>query len=96
MPHTAPLIATIVVGLYAVHRILAVGERARGDRRAVMAALAEEVRGLMPPPLRGLSTVPGVRDVVALPISLVSWLLPERRRSRRSARGHADRPPGST
>ena len=75
--------ATVLVGLYAVHRILAVVEREPTDRRVVVAALAEEVWERMSQPLRAITTVPGVRDVVYFPLSLVGRLLPERRRQGR-------------
>jgi MFS family permease len=76
-------VATVVVGLYAVHRILAVSDGKVGDRRAVVTALAAEIREQMPQPLRALTTVPAVRDLAYFPLSLLGSLLPERRRSRR-------------
>jgi hypothetical protein len=77
-------VATVLVGLYAVHRILAVVEREPIDRRVVVAALADEVWERMSHPLRAITTVPGVRDVVYFPFSLVGRLLPERRRRPRT------------
>ncbi len=74
-------VATVLVGLYAVHRILAVVEREPPDRRVVVAALADEVWERMSHPLRAITTVPGVRDVVYFPFSLLGRLLPERRRA---------------
>jgi MFS family permease len=79
-------VATVLVGLYAVHRILAVVESAGADRRTIVAALVEEIRGQMPQPLRALTTVPGMRDAVYFPLSLLGALLPERRRRARSPR----------
>jgi MFS family permease len=77
-------VATVFVGLYAVHRILAVVEREPIDRRVVVAALADEVWERMSHPLRAITTVPGVRDLVYFPFSLVGRLLPERRRRPRT------------
>jgi len=89
--------ATVLVGLYAVHRILAVVERQPPDRRVVVSALADEVWERMSHPLRAITTVPGVRDVVYFPFSLLGRLLPERRRAPRGdpARGRraVDREP---
>ena len=51
--------------------------------RGVMADMAQEVaemREQMPEPLRAITTVPAVRDLVYFPFSLLGWLLPERRR----------------
>lgn len=76
-------VATVVVGLYAVHRILAVPERKAGDRRAVVTALLGEIREQMPQPVRALTTVPAVRDLAYFPLSLIGSLLPERRRTGR-------------
>ena len=36
----------------------------------------------MPQPLRAVTTVPTVRDLVYFPFSLLGWLLPERRQGR--------------
>lgn len=89
-------VATVLVGLYGVHRLLAMVEREPPDRRVVMAALADEVWERMSHPLRAISTVPGVRDVVYFPFSLLGRLLPERRRGRGGepsrARRAADQP----
>ena len=73
-------IATVVVGLYAIHRILGVSARAPARRREVLGALFVEMRDQMPEPLRAITTVPAVRDLVYFPFSLLGWLLPERRR----------------
>jgi hypothetical protein len=72
-------VATVLVGLYAIHRILGVTERAMAERRVVLAALIEEMREQMPQPLRAITTVPSVRDLVYFPFSLLGRLLPERR-----------------
>ncbi|HEX3233950.1 MAG TPA: MFS transporter [Gemmatimonadales bacterium] len=72
-------VATVLAGLYAVHRILAVVESAQADRRVIVAALVEEIRGQMPQPLRALTTVPGIREAVYFPLSVLGALLPERR-----------------
>jgi MFS family permease len=72
-------VATVLVGLYAIHRILGVTERAAPGRRVVLAALIEEMREQMPQPLRAITTVPSVRDLVYFPFSLIGRLLPERR-----------------
>jgi hypothetical protein len=73
-------VATVFVGLYAVHRILAVVESEAADRREIVAALVDELREQMPQTLRALTTVPSVRDAVTYPLSLLGSLLPERRR----------------
>jgi hypothetical protein len=73
-------VATVLVGLYAIHRILAVVEWKAADRRVIVAALVAEIREQMHQPLRALTTVPGMRDAVYLPLSLLVSLLPERRR----------------
>jgi MFS family permease len=72
-------VATVVVGVYAIHRILGVSERVSTKRRVVLAALIEEMREQMPQPLRAITTVPSVRDLVYFPFSLLGRLLPERR-----------------
>ena len=72
-------VATVIVGLYAIHRILGVTEGAVPKRRVVLAALMEEMREQMPQPLRAITTVPGVRDFAYYPFSLLGRLLPERR-----------------
>jgi Major Facilitator Superfamily len=74
-------LATVVVGLYAVHRILGVSARATPRRREVLGALFIEMRDQMPQPLRAITTVPAVRDLVYFPFSLLGWLLPERRQA---------------
>ena len=74
-------VGTVVVGLYAIHRILAVTERAMAGRRVVLAALLEQLQEQMPQPLRVVTTVPSVRDLVYFPFSMLSRVLPERRRS---------------
>jgi hypothetical protein len=93
-------VATVLVGLYAIHRILGVTERAAAERRVVLAALIEEMREQMPQPLRAITTVPSVRDLVYFPFSLLGRLLPERRRpGRDSARErllHPERSEGRT
>ena len=82
-------VATVLVGLYAVHRILAVVESEAADRREIVAALVGELREQMPQTLRALTTVPSVRDAVNFPLSLLGSLLPERRRGGRAG-GRAD------
>jgi hypothetical protein len=72
-------VATVVVGLYAIHRILGMTEGAVAKRRVVWAALVEEMREQMPQPLRAITTVPAVRDLAYYPFSLLGRLLPERR-----------------
>jgi MFS family permease len=72
-------VGTVLVGLYAIHRILAVSIRVTAGRREVLGALFAEMREQMPQPLRAITTVPGVRDMVYFPFSLMGWLLPERR-----------------
>jgi MFS family permease len=79
-------LATVVVGLYAIHRILGVSARTTVRRREVLGALFVEMRDQMPQPLRAITTVPTVRDLVYFPFSLLGSLLPERRQTRR-ARG---------
>ena len=76
-------VATVVVGLYAVHRILGVTERAMAGRREVLGALVQQMREQMPQPLRAITTVPSVRDLAYFPFSMLGRMLPERRR------GHA-------
>jgi MFS family permease len=80
-------VSTVVVGLYAIHRILGVTERASTRRRVVLAALLEEMRQQMPQPLRAITTVPSVRDLVYFPFSRLGRLLPERRAARRAPTG---------
>ncbi|MGH7526028.1 MAG: MFS transporter [Gemmatimonadales bacterium] len=82
-------VATVLVGVYAIHRILGVTERASTKRRVVLAALVEEMREQMQQPLRAITTVPSVRDLVYFPFSLLGRLLPERRqRGGSPRRGH--------
>ena len=80
-------ITDYLAGLYAIHRILAVVEWKAADRRAIVAALVAELREQVPQSLRALTTVPGMRDVVYFPFSLLSRLLPERRRRGRGGVG---------
>ena len=87
-------LATVVVGLYAIHRILGVSAWVTARRREVLGALFVEMRDQMPQPLRAITTVPTVRDLVYFPFSLLGGLLPERRRgagrcpaARRNGRG---------
>jgi MFS family permease len=75
-------VATVVVGLYAIHRILGVSEGVVAKRRVVLAALVEEMREQMPQPLRAITTVPAVRDLAYYPFSLLGRLVPERRKKR--------------
>ena len=79
--------ASVGIGLYAVHRLLAVAGHEPGQDRAVVGAVLEEMRARTRLPLRALSTVPGVREVVELPFSLVARLVPERRAVRRRGGG---------
>jgi len=76
-------VATVLVGLYAIHRILAVSARVTARRREVLWALFAEMREQMPQPLRAITTVPTVRDLVYFPFSLLGRLVPERRQARR-------------
>lgn len=76
---------SVVIGLYAVHRLLAVAGHQPGQDRAVVAAVLSEMGARVRTPLRALSTVPGIRDVMELPYSLVARVVPERR-SRRERR----------
>ena len=55
-------LATVVVGLYAIHRILGVSAWTTARRREVLGALFVEMRDQMPQPLRAITTVPTVRD----------------------------------
>ena len=75
--------ATVLVGLYAIHRILGVTERAMAGRRVVLAALLEQMREQMPQPLRAITTGRAVRDLVYFPFSVGGRVLPERGRARR-------------
>ena len=83
-------LATVVVGLYAIHRILGVSARATARRREVLGALFVEMREQMPEPLRAITTVPTVRDLVYFPFSLLGWLQPERRRGAGAVRLRGD------
>jgi MFS family permease len=85
-------VATVLAGLYAVHRILAVVEWKAGDRGAIVAALIGEIREELPQSLRALTTVPSVRDTVYYPVSLLGSLLPERRRKGRQAEASRNDP----
>jgi MFS family permease len=85
--------ASVVIGLYAIHRLLAVPASERGLGRALVAAMLEEMRTRVRTPLRAISTVPGVREVVELPFSLVARLVPERRGAPRAAQGQPAAPP---
>ncbi len=73
---------SVAIGLYAVHRLLAVAQHQPGQDRAVVAAVLSEMGARVRSPLRALSTVPGVRDVMELPYSLVARVVPERRSAR--------------
>jgi MFS family permease len=75
-------VATVLVGLYAIHRILGVSARVTAGRREVLWALVTEMREQMPQPLRAITTVPAVRDLVYFPFSLLGRLVPERRQRR--------------
>jgi MFS family permease len=75
--------ASVVIGLYAVHRLLALPAGERGLGRALVAAMLDEMRARVRTPIRAISTVPGVREVVELPYSLVARLVPERRLTQR-------------
>lgn len=75
--------ASVGIGLYAVHRLLAVAGHEPGRDRAVMSAVLQEMRARARSPIRALSTVPGIREIVELPYSLVTRLVPERRAVRR-------------
>lgn len=92
-------VGTVVVGLYAIHRILGVTERAMAGRRVVIAALLAQLREQMPQPLQAVTTVPSVRDLVYFPFSVLGRVLPERRRSTTIGLGLSrragDRPSGA-
>jgi MFS family permease len=75
--------ASVGVGLYAVHRLLAVPAQEPGGNRAVLSAVLGEMGARVRSPLRALSTVPGVREIVELPFGLVARLVPERRQEGR-------------
>ena len=57
-------------------------ERAMAGRRVVLAALLAQLQEQMPQPLRAVTTVPSVRDLAYFPFSMLSRVLPERRRGR--------------
>ena len=89
---------SVGLGLYAVHRLLAIPAQEPGRDRAVVSAVLQEMGARVRTPLRALSTVPGVREMVELPFSLVARLVPERRlesreRARRAPALHRRRPP---
>ena len=83
-PRSGLVMASVVIGLYAVHRLLALPAGEPGLGRALVAAMLDEMRARVKTPLRAISTVPGVREVVELPYSLVTRLVPERRLGHRS------------
>ena len=85
-------VLSVGVGLYAVHRLLALPAHEPGRDRAVVSAVLREMGSRVGTPLRALSTVPGVREVVELPFSLVARLVPERRQEVRA--GPRSRRPG--
>lgn len=60
-------VLSVVLGLYAIHRLLALPEGARGTSRRAMAALAQELQLRARTPVRTLTTVPGLRGVIELP-----------------------------
>jgi MFS family permease len=84
--------ASVAVGLYAVHRLLAVPAQ-RGLGRALVLAMLQEMRTRVRTPLRAISTVPGVREVVELPFTLVARLVPERRAGNRAGDEHREAGP---
>ena len=90
-------VLSVCIGLYAVHRLLAIPAQEPGRDRAVIAAVLSEMRARALTPLRAISTVPGVREVIELPYSLVTRLVPERRQESRAqlrrATGLGRRPP---
>jgi MFS family permease len=63
-------VASVILGLYAIHRLLALPEGGRGVTRRAMAALAQELQLRARTPVRMLTTVPGLRGVVELPYRL--------------------------
>jgi MFS family permease len=88
--------ASVVLGLYAIHRLLAVPASERGLGRALVAAMLEEMRTRVRTPLRAISTVPGVREVMELPLTLVARLVPERRAGARvGEQGRPAAPPAT-
>lgn len=72
-------LASAALGLYAIHRLLAIPERERGASHRAMAALAEELQLRARAPVRMLSTVPGLRGVVELPHRLAGRIPRSRR-----------------
>jgi MFS family permease len=68
-----------VMGLYALHRLLAVRKTEAVPQWVVASGLYTE----MLQTLRSVSTAPGVRQVVDFPFAALGALLPERRRARR-------------
>ena len=90
-------VLSVCIGLYAVHRLLAIPAKEPGRDRAVVAAVLGEMRSRALSPLRAISTVPGVREIIELPYSLVTRLVPERRQQARPrvrrALGLGRRPP---
>lgn len=80
-------LGTVVLGLYAIHRLLALPEGQAGSEREVIAAMAAEVRLRLQQPMRVLSTVPAIRDVIDFPWTVLYRLVPERRSRPRTAVG---------
>ncbi|HXE58037.1 MAG TPA: MFS transporter [Gemmatimonadales bacterium] len=78
-----------LVGLYAMHRLLAVREAGEetSERAVVLAFYAEVRRGL-----QHVSNVPGLRQLTEFPFAILANVFPERRRRRR--RRHEDAPAG--
>lgn len=60
-------VASVALGLYAIHRLLALPEGGHGTSRRAMAALAQELQLRARTPVRMLTTVPGLRGVMELP-----------------------------
>lgn len=77
-----------VLGLYAMHRLLAVSEAGEVERGVVVSEFYSEVRRVV----RSASSVAGLRHLTAFPYAVLLYMLPERRRERRTA-GSATRPP---
>jgi MFS family permease len=75
-------VAAFVLGLYAIHRLLAVREEGQVDEAVVRSALVGEVRRTV----RDISNVPGIRQVTEFPYAVLGRFFPERRRQRE---GHA-------
>lgn len=76
-------------GLYALHRLLAVQEGGAAERRAVVSALALELGRHIRYPMRMVTTLIGVRDLVDFPYTVLGQVAPERRKATR-----AHSPPG--